>query len=668
MKNLGLFLLTTILAVGLFAGVVFGATLQGFQGGTNYASTTAGNVGNCLKVSTSSPFLSWTIGPCVSGGVPTSTPFTARYLVITSGTSPLSFTDSGIFQSSTGYFGIGTTNPINKLTIVESNTDVDGVAIQNTNGANRSGGLSFIDELGSEGMSIAYNNNFDWGQIVAGSGLNIDTDVWDISAAGVGSGFTSLSDASGNKYVTSTSGSGGGVATSSPWTAGLFAYVVDGNTLGSTSTFRNWLGTWQGVNSTTFYLASNPSGYITSAYSGDLLSLNAIQTAAGATIGGNLSAQDITGDAFTIGVGGDMYVEWAGAGLVYNAGSSALDVNTGYGITIDTDAVVVNTTTLDARYALASVVGTTTISASGTTLTGPTFNLYPTSTGFIVYAQGTSSIFLGPAPLYFLPLIASGTSWNSAYNYVFGSSTLLNSIAGGLFTNIGFSQSGAVNSLATTTVNGNLTSTNITVTGLTSAIPLAGSDGAFTEYAGSACGGSDQVSSISATGVVTCTAQGSGASASTTISRWTVLSNETPSSSFATFDTRNDNPVLDFTATSSRAVFSDVIPQTWTNSSTASVILHLAMSTATTGTVAFGAEFESLRFGVQDMDGGGFATQVSTTATVAGTSGQLFSLTLSMTSSTLDNIAKGDGFRVRINRSTSTAVGDAELRFVELRQ
>ena len=32
--------------------------------------------------------------------------------------------------------------------------------------------------------------------------------------------------------------------------------------LGVTSTAGNWAGTWQSVNSSTFYLASNPSGYL----------------------------------------------------------------------------------------------------------------------------------------------------------------------------------------------------------------------------------------------------------------------------------------------------------------------------------------------------------------------------------------------------------------------
>ncbi len=42
--------------------------------------------------------------------------------------------------------------------------------------------------------------------------------------------------------------------------SGTNGYVIVNN--GVTSTAGNWTGTWQGVNSTTFYLASNPSGYI----------------------------------------------------------------------------------------------------------------------------------------------------------------------------------------------------------------------------------------------------------------------------------------------------------------------------------------------------------------------------------------------------------------------
>ena len=43
--------------------------------------------------------------------------------------------------------------------------------------------------------------------------------------------------------------------------SGTNGYIIVNN--GVTSTAGNWAGTWQGTNSTTFYLASNPSGYIT---------------------------------------------------------------------------------------------------------------------------------------------------------------------------------------------------------------------------------------------------------------------------------------------------------------------------------------------------------------------------------------------------------------------
>jgi len=44
--------------------------------------------------------------------------------------------------------------------------------------------------------------------------------------------------------------------------SGTNGYVIINN--GVTTTLGNWIGTWQGANSTTFYLASNPAGYITS--------------------------------------------------------------------------------------------------------------------------------------------------------------------------------------------------------------------------------------------------------------------------------------------------------------------------------------------------------------------------------------------------------------------
>jgi hypothetical protein len=87
---------------------------------------------------------------------------------------------------------------------------------------------------------------------------------------------------SSTQYVSSVNGQSGAVSITFPATstingtqAGTFYLVGDGNTVtttvsGATTTFRiintgNWAGTWQGVNSSTFYQASNPNGYISSA-------------------------------------------------------------------------------------------------------------------------------------------------------------------------------------------------------------------------------------------------------------------------------------------------------------------------------------------------------------------------------------------------------------------
>jgi hypothetical protein len=80
-------------------------------------------------------------------------------------------------------------------------------------------------------------------------------------------------------YVATVNGQSGAVTISSVATttinnaqAIVFSLIGDGTTVtstvnGTTTTFSiintgNWAGTWQGTNSTTFYLASNPSGYI----------------------------------------------------------------------------------------------------------------------------------------------------------------------------------------------------------------------------------------------------------------------------------------------------------------------------------------------------------------------------------------------------------------------
>ena len=69
------YILPTILTILIFATLTQAADLpvmRGPSGGTNTSSTGAGNIGNCLKVSSVNPLV-WTIGTCGSGGAFTTT-------------------------------------------------------------------------------------------------------------------------------------------------------------------------------------------------------------------------------------------------------------------------------------------------------------------------------------------------------------------------------------------------------------------------------------------------------------------------------------------------------------------------------------------------------------------------------------------------------------------
>lgn len=103
------------------------------------------------------------------------------------------------------------------------------------------------------------------------------------------------------------------------------------------------------------------------------------------------------------------------------------------------------------------------------------------------------------------------------------------------------------------------TLTSLTVSSVTSAIPLAGADGSFTEYAGSACGGSDQVVSISAVGAVTCSSQGAGGTFNATGSNGQLFVftsiNTGTSSQRLTFATSTGLLTVDGTASSSGLIF-----------------------------------------------------------------------------------------------------------------
>jgi len=149
--------------------------------------------------------------------------------------------------------------------------------------------------------------------------------------------------------------------------------------------------------------------------------------------------------------------------------------------------------------------------------------------------------------------------------------------------------------------------------------------------------------------------------------------NEPPSSNYATLDLRNQHPVLDFNDTTNEsAVFSAVMPQNYAGTTGVTVYIHYAMSTATADTIDWDAAFERIGDQQQDIDSDNFAAVNSTDdTTVPGTSGNVDIISIAFTNgSDMASVAAGEGFRLKITRDAASddASGDAELRFVEIRE
>ena len=145
-----------------------------------------------------------------------------------------------------------------------------------------------------------------------------------------------------------------------------------------------------------------------------------------------------------------------------------------------------------------------------------------------------------------------------------------------------------------------------------------------------------------------------------------------PAGGFATLDTRNLHPVLDFDASSGESIFfKAVMPQHYAGGGVA-VYVHYSMSTATSGDIDWDAAFERVSDSIQDIDSEGFAAVNSTdTTTVPGTSGHVDVISITFTDGAdMDSVTAGDGFRLKVFRDAAndSATGDSELWAVEIRE
>ena len=152
---------------------------------------------------------------------------------------------------------------------------------------------------------------------------------------------------------------------------------------------------------------------------------------------------------------------------------------------------------------------------------------------------------------------------------------------------------------------------------------------------------------------------------------FTPLNNEPPATAFATLDTRNAHPVLDFDgATDEEAVFTGVMPDHYAGGGL-TVKVHVAFTTATSGTANIECMLE--RITGLDIDADSFATFQDVGVTANATSGIEVVGSITFTSgAAMDSIVIGDLFRLKIRRDADGTNGtddittDMELLGIEI--
>lgn len=157
-----------------------------------------------------------------------------------------------------------------------------------------------------------------------------------------------------------------------------------------------------------------------------------------------------------------------------------------------------------------------------------------------------------------------------------------------------------------------------------------------------------------------------------TLCRFHPSENEPPASNYATLDTRNEHPVLDFDdTTNEEAVFSFVMPQNYGGGGL-TLKIGYSMTSATSGNVDLDAAIERIGDQQQDVDSDSFAAANSVdNTTVPSTSGNVDVVEITFTDGAdMDSLAAGELGRIKITRDATndTASGDLELHYVEIRE
>jgi len=148
--------------------------------------------------------------------------------------------------------------------------------------------------------------------------------------------------------------------------------------------------------------------------------------------------------------------------------------------------------------------------------------------------------------------------------------------------------------------------------------------------------------------------------------------NEPPTANFATLDTSNQRPVLDFdAATDESAVFSDILPERYGGGGL-DVILHLAATSDTNAAHLSFWDVSIEAIAAQVLSADGFAAVQSGSVNAPATYIET-TLTISFTSGAqMDGLVAGGAFRLKVTRDANNGSddwsGDAELLYVEVKE
>jgi hypothetical protein len=154
------------------------------------------------------------------------------------------------------------------------------------------------------------------------------------------------------------------------------------------------------------------------------------------------------------------------------------------------------------------------------------------------------------------------------------------------------------------------------------------------------------------------------------------LNNEPPASAYATLDTRNSHPVLDFDgSTDEEAVFSGILPRFYAGGGL-TVTTYWAFTSATSGNLRVQADIERIDTSSLDIDADSFTgTFQSAGGSAPGTSGQVIAVAITFSSGAqMDSLAAGENFRLKIRRDADGTSGtddittDAELVGIEIKE